>query len=349
MTLEAVHVADVGDGLCMAIDDSSDRIIQIDCGSSSGKSAFDGLVRTGSFCTAGSLVISHLHSDHYNGFIRALSLVDHNQFPHFKFQQLYYPKIPTFSRSQDFFIALITMSLRVLGEKTGVAEWELLDLITTLNGGTKPRPIPLFAGKRIRVGHSAFIAIWPPAALSEDDATVQQITKALELFNRALLEDAPTRELYQYAQRIIVNYSEKETRKEKRYPGEDTEWLLKSKPRRLPDIVSKANKALIKAANRFSLAFHENNNELLFLGDVETKEINLIINNLVSSNKKRFNLLVTPHHGTHWDDALKQIKCQYAISSCGSRHFSKLKPGFMAISRLHYATYINGDLHFIRI
>jgi hypothetical protein len=85
-------------------------------------------------------------------------------------------------------------------------------------------------------------------------------------------------------------------------------------------------------------------NGLLFLGDLEHQEINEVVNSLIAADKKKFYTLVTPHHGTHWDNCLNNIECIYSITSNGRRLCSHIKPGFKDISKKSFATHVNGDI-----
>jgi hypothetical protein len=158
--------------------------------------------------------------------------------------------------------------------------------------------------------------------------------------------DEKIKELYQRVEKegLFRAYFEQEQRS---YSGErdDPSELVNNeyKEKKLPDVVKKANDSLRKAANHLSLALFEHNG-LLFLGDLEKSEIRKVVNYLESVGKKRFYVFVTPHHGTHWDNCLKKIDCIYSITSNGSKLHSHIKRGFKDISRMSFATYVNGDI-----
>ncbi len=72
--------------------------------------------------------------------------------------------------------------------------------------------------------------------------------------------------------------------------------------------------------NRLSLAFYCDD-EVLFMWDLEKEEINRVVRKLKNINKTEFYVLITPHHGTHWDDKLSEIRCEYAVASNNKHKF----------------------------
>jgi beta-lactamase superfamily II metal-dependent hydrolase len=43
---------------------------------------------------------------------------------------------------------------------------------------------------------------------------------------------------------------------------------------------------------------------LLFMGDIERTQIKRVVRDLVYQGATNYSALVTPHHGTHWDESL---------------------------------------------
>jgi len=80
--MRGIYVADVGDGLCMAVRTLFGEIIHIDCGSQQGsKTAFEGIMRIYNHFYKHSVfkhsvfILSHFHIDHYRGLkIRASAI-----------------------------------------------------------------------------------------------------------------------------------------------------------------------------------------------------------------------------------------------------------------------------------
>lgn len=352
--MRAAYIADVDDGLCMAIRTISGRTIQVDCGSTVGywnpsgsKLAYDGLQRIlKSFSVPNVLILSHFHLDHYNGLAYMASLRGAVRYPLFQIKELYYPGIPAFSASTQFAMALFTMNLRLLGDEVGIAEYELLRLVSRLNGGTQPEVMPLYQNDKLNLGHSSFTVIWPPRRLAEEAPAAKQVVRALQLFEKAMKDDEQTRKWHEYIKekRLLTKYFDQG----EEYHSNDIRDLPEFQPRTLPLIVEQANWALRKAANRLSLAFYEVHGQLLFLGDVMSKEIRVIVSDLCRCRRQYFGLLITPHHGTRWNKELLKVRFSHAVSSCGHRLFWYLRADdFKRISERHYATWINGDLQFV--
>jgi len=198
-----------------------------------------------------------------------------------------------------------------------------------------------------------FDVLWPPAKIVHDGA-LNAIRRAIKDFKKALEEDEITKQLYNrvkgegvfkeydvdgeniYEQNFNNIDIETEKIHERLWPG--------VKRRELPDVVKRANESLRKAANHLSLVLLERNNRFLFLGDIENYEIKEIINDLIMEEKKCFYILITPHHGTHWDNVLKEIRCIYSVTSNGNKLYARLKDGFKYISMVSFSTYVNGDI-----
>lgn len=348
------YLSDVGDGLCMAIRTHSGETVQIDCGATAGywndkcgEVAFEGLKRIiNRLSNPSILLLSHFHLDHYSGLAYAASPAAKNV-PNLSIRRIYCPGIPAFSLSQEFFYAVWTINLRILGDETGIPGYELFKLVIKLNGGFSPILETVFQGDRIDVGGSVLTVTWPPRKIADNSAVARIVTQAIELFNEAKEVDEPTKKWYAYLreERLFDRYIDG-TLNEFRPRQEQTGTLPEFAPRKLPQIVEQANWSLRKAANRLSLCLFEEKGEFLFFGDVYKKEIDAIIDNLLSSGMSTFGLLVTPHHGTRWSNTFLGIQCQRVASSCGQRLFPHLRSDFKKISRSHHVTWLSGDLPF---
>jgi len=341
-----LYVADVEDGLCMAIRTLWDVGIQVDCGSNGGNKkgvaiASRGLLRIyGSLGSPNVFVLSHFHLDHYSGLFDA-SLK--RRLVPFRISTVHYPRLPDFKERMEFFEALEAVSFRVFGAETGVMAYELLEAISRINGqGFEYEP--LSAGDSIKANGSVFEVLWPPSEISKEEKILTKVRKALEDFHRAIEKDAETKRLYKRVREsgLYEKYLKRGTVRKAEETSE--ERLEKREPeRKLPDIVKRANDSLRDAANHMCLAFFEDN-RLLFFGDLEKHEIKKIVKELKSRDKTFFYVLVPPHHGTHWDDSLEEIRCFYSMSSCGRKLCSKVNPGLKKIAKRPLATCVNGDV-----
>jgi len=238
---------------------------------------------------------------------------------------------------------LLAMNLRVFGSETGVMEYDFLRAISKINRNPF-RYKPLSKGDIIDISGSAFEVLWPPRVI-EDNTTLSVIERALKDFEEAMKEDRTTKQLYDRVREegIFREYLEEQGEKSEFEEYNERDINAEYERRELPEVVKNANKSLREAANHLSLALFEDN-RLLFLGDTENFEIKQIVDDLKSKGRKNFYIFITPHHGTHWDNSLQEIKCIYSITSIGSKLCSKMMPNFKEISKMSLATHINGDI-----
>jgi len=335
--MKQVYMADVGDGLCMTINTIFGKTLQIDCGSSNGSNiALDGFNRINFPFGPEIFCLSHFHKDHYNGLLQAS--INPQTFPKLHIKEVYYPRIPKFSERREFFESLNAMNLRLFGYETGIMAYDMLKTISRING-IPFNYRPLSKDEIIDVGGSMFNVLWPPRNISIN--TLSKVKKALKDFRKALEVDPEMRRLYNYVKEegVFEKFLNEEGRKE---PTE-YELVRREEKRELPQEAINANKSLRRAANDFSLAFYEDN-RFLFLGDLENYELKQIIADLVSDGKRRFYVLVTPHHGTHWNRKLNKINCVYSLSSTGERLISYFNSNYKSISNMSFCTFTNGDL-----
>lgn len=341
--MTGIHVVDVGDGLYIVFSTIAKEEVQIDCGSQQGgKIAFKALSKLRgprASLYPGVFILSHFHIDHYNGLVFAS--IDQNSGFRFGIREVYYPRIPEFAEKEEFACKLWTMNLIVFGSETGVMEYDFLQTLSKLNNRDFTFK-PVTKGDIINIDGSFFEVLWPPSVL---DKTIQSVVKrAVEDFEIAMEEDAEIKVLYTYVKEegLFRKYFKEDEIDIRSTNNRRNVGALYEK-RKLSAAVKKANKSLREAANHLSLAMLEDN-RFLFLGDTENTDINQIVYDLMSRGRRRFHILITPHHGTHWHKSLKQISCVYSVSSNGSKLQSKMSPNFKDISWRSYATSVNGDI-----
>jgi hypothetical protein len=345
--VRTIHVADVGDGLCIGADAIVGETVQIDSGSQQGgKVAFEGLERT--LYRAGPeavFVLSHFHIDHYNGLVWASLASQRRRRLLPTIREVYYPRMPDFEQAREFLVCLFTMNSRVFGNETGVMECDLLNAISRINQGQSFDYKPVSRGDVIDVGNGALNVLWPPLTMN-DEKVLAAVRRALKDFGRAMEEDEITKRLYERVAQagIFEEYFERPHKRETPIADKDEHvgQGLESKAK-LPNAVRTANRALRNAANHMGLALFEDS-RFLFLGDVGGSEIKEIVNHLRLRKKQSFYVIITPHHGTRWDESLRQIHCLYSISSVGGKLASKLDRRMGEISEISLATWANGDI-----
>lgn len=142
---------------------------------------------------------------------------------------------------------------------------------------------------------------------------------------------------------VFEDYFSEQDERDERKEYRENYACEKCERRELPEVVKRANKSLKDAANHLCLAFVEDN-RFLFLGDTEDFEIKQIVDDLRAKGRENFYIFITPHHGTHWHDSLREIRCIYSLSSNGKVSYLKFKHQFKEISQRSFATFVNGDI-----
>ncbi|SHF22674.1 hypothetical protein SAMN02745164_02043 [Marinitoga hydrogenitolerans DSM 16785] len=305
-----IVMANVGHGLCMLME-SEKQYIQIDCGAgnnSFSKKACESFFRNiYYFEWADKFILSHFHSDHYNGLLYLCKNKNRRFF--YNLKDIYFPGIPKIVRDNEdlgskIFLYLLSINNRILGNSSGSMEYDFLEVMKCLNN-TSFNYKPLFQGDIIE--GTNIKVIWPPKKMFMNEEISNKIVKAIEKFEEALEEDKKLAEIYE---RIMKNekffdYFHKEGIFKSKYRLEE-EKILKRKKEELPEITKEANTLLRKVANYFSIGFYEGN-KVLFMGDAEGYNIRHMVEYLKKENMDYFKYFIAPHHGTHWDDSLIDI------------------------------------------
>jgi len=339
------YLPDIGDGLAAGIKllDGSD--LQIDCGSKQNPKQ----VFRKSICRINPdvFILSHFHLDHYNGFFYNQKCRPHQ---HPTIQKVFFPKLPRKKEIKDFILCMFAINIRFLGDISGSMELDFLNLLSKRNKCSFAYKA-VSQGDIISLGGSHIEILWPPKEI--DESALKIIKKAIDDFEEAKKEDKVLNDIY--------NRINQDKSIEKYFQATDGENIYSNVENRddsdinyiecrnldiirsIPEQTKKANKSLKHAANHLSLAFRYNN-QILFLGDLESSELRQISNYLSVSNLTHYLIIITPHHGTHWHNALSQLSTIYAISSVGPNLFPKIKPEFKQISDICLYTYANGDI-----
>jgi beta-lactamase superfamily II metal-dependent hydrolase len=338
-----VYVPDVGDGLAAGVRTLDQTSIEIDCGSQNdAETAFHkGVYRI----EPDVFFLSHFHADHYNGLLHANRPPP---YPWLAIRQAFYPRIPVFRQRETFLRCMLAMDHWLMGDTSGSMAADFLSVLSGINR-TSFTYRSLCMGDTVSIGGSLYEVLWPPREL-DDDATLKVIGTAISDFNAAAEEHDSLR-------RILESIGERGQMRP--YMGEDEETGElpgcgeNAEPRRhgphvykgedLPEPIGKANESLRNAANHLSLAFHEDN-KLLFMGDLEQHEIRDVVGMLADKKRDHFFAMITPHHGTHWHNALRDIRTSCTISSVGSGLFRYVSAEYKSISDICLITHLNGDI-----
>ena len=122
-------MSDVGDGMAVGIRTLSGKSIQIDCGSQ--QDDLPELTLSLKKIDPDVFILSHFHSDHYNGLLG----IDPNihQTPFLSIEKAFIPRIPEFDDRPHFLLCFLAMCYRVLGGNSGSMELDFLNVIHNIN------------------------------------------------------------------------------------------------------------------------------------------------------------------------------------------------------------------------
>lgn len=279
------------------------------------------------------LLISHYHTDHYNG----LCYIPDDSI---SVNKLFYPWIPKFSQKTQLIKQILFTNYIILGSQTGSPAKDLVDLLSIKNQ-TSFHHQALKQGDEITICGQTFYVVWPPYEIQDND---NNLAKGIEEIDKLIKENDELNELWENLDRnsneLFCNADLRP--KDKTCKTVDNKYELKCNKSSIENL----SKKLRSITNRFSICLYHPE-EFLFLGDLEEYEINHCIEYL----KKSFRLnhvetLITPHHGTHWGEKLIDIYAKNIISSNGEQRIQKYVEDYKLIGENIYSTFQNGTLNF---
>lgn len=332
-----IHVPDVGPGLAAKFTTISGRNVQIDCGSlDNPNAAYE--CSMGTHGTKPSVFfLSHFHKDHYNGLVTA---PDSSQF----IKKVVFPDMPDHKKSKRFLESIFTMDMLNLAKQTGSWPGDLYKNILRINTHSDFEFKAVSKGNSVQVGSTQFDVLWPPDNPSEH--TIKPLVDGVELFDEALKKDEQLREIYEEvaSQEMVEPF----LADEERHPDSDSkiqdidDFDSLAKGYEPSEAAEDAYDKLSEAADRMSLAMYVDN-RLLFMGDLKKTDIKDVVEQLLDKNRNYFYILITPHHGTRWDDNMNKIRTVWAVSSAGGSNLEYLDSRYRCISDQNWVTHLNGD------
>ena len=194
-----LHVTDVGDGLCLTIGSHRRSRVQVDCGSQQGArfSALQWIQGSAGVPLRHSikaLILSHYHTDHYNGLVWAANAQSH--FPRLsRVSHIYSPGLPDPPISVPLLRANLAFAAFTLGTRSGVMEVDFRRVAQRLVGNRPLTHRRLYAGDRVYAGGGLFLSVhWPPRVLPVHarepiQSAVRRFEKAIEESGRRALKD----------------------------------------------------------------------------------------------------------------------------------------------------------------
>ncbi len=334
--------------------------------------------------TPHSFLLSHYHYDHYSGLIAAMENNKKKPSSvRWRPEKVYLPGMPKIYESTSeeiinfqtyIFCMSAYLAYRLGSNKTSI-EHDFIKLTQVLcrqSGGNLKFPddfMRLYQGDKFQVGAEEYEVAWPPRVINSK-FILNKIKTAIESYEAAKDNDkdfgafASDMELgikskidrmteYEtisevnsvyinevYAEEGNKNWEAGEVRQEyleQTLDGADIDNIS------LSTSIYEANKKLKEAANYLSLVVFKKNN-FLMMGDA-TKEVHpQIVRYLLSNSHPFYRVIVTPHHGTHWDNALFKLKGNIALVSNGNQRVSGYKKEWGQINYYVLSTYHNSDI-----
>ncbi|RYD89997.1 MAG: hypothetical protein EOP50_16690 [Sphingobacteriales bacterium] len=205
--------------------------------------------------------------------------------------------------------------------------------------------MPVAQGDSIEVGSEKLTVSWPPRHF--DNRQLGYIAETVRAFEKFIERIEGLAELYsrlRNSQAISV-YSAGESPEllvpEHSEPGRRKTRMPRLTPAQA-GVVKVINERLKRAASCLSLAYF--NDRLNFMGDLEAREIDQVVNYLVSKGATTSKVIVLPHHGTHWHQSMLNLSGTVGFSSCGSRMRKHWTSANNTICSSNQRTDISGDI-----
>ena len=355
--MENFFMNDVGSALNCAVRRNQSYQFMIDMGAMNRKGM--NLRHSKPYITD-AFLLSHYHYDHYNGIGK--------QKLQFDLKDVYLPKMPKIliscgssNLSTRFLTSLMSFAIYKIG-------MYLVDYILCLlrsRGGLNFKVHYVSKEDNIVYGKRRYEVLWPPCQLEEKE-TINSVTKAVESYE-TLKEKYPilkhTEAIGYEMQNMFDLFSKYEHQQQlvndgileeafyrimgsfrmlegERYDSPEEKLAFES-----DELFKEANDSLRKAANHLSIAFRQEDN-ILFLGDLEERELGIVCAELIEKEQTRYNILIAPHHGTHWHETMKHLKCDYALASVGNDLAKTIKISELSsISRCLLRTDCYGEIN----
>jgi hypothetical protein len=369
-----VHVAAVGDGACAAVMTAGGErpAMIIDCGSQAGaREAVAGLERIVDLSRSPSttLVVTHLHRDHFNGFLSLASIPGRRHaFGTVNLVQARLPYRPTVAPFTMRFLALQLY----LGEASGIPDLDFPSSIRRASRGKLVRD-PKSAGETFVASGHTFEVLWPPRELTRSLSA--RVRRAVDTFDGLADGDPKLREaLDRVLQSGLVPVDESGWDARPEGPvvheqandadglgseeGSDVVSLhgLTVNPSRrgsspgLTGEVAQAALLFRHAANDMSLVFATPRRDFMAWGDVSSVRARRIaeadVRTAAAAPRARRSIALAPDHGSHGPTPLSGDS-QLCVSQHGRGLYGKWHGRRADVPEACLSTYEEGDI-FIR-
>lgn len=260
----------------------------------------------------------------------------------------------------------------LLGDKKRLAQRHFAEAIRQVSG-CPDGCLGVAQGDTIPGGCGEWEILWPPREVWLDGPYGRIMQSGVEAFRAAAEVDDDLRRAYEATAEagVAEEYSasfgvdDHQTEDDRPFPrdeqvdyeGDDDEWPQEIDPASEdwgggPDrhdapqkpLVVRANQALRKVADLFSLAFQAEP-QILFLADLRPREIRAVVTRCSRSSRARYHILVSSHHGTRWHSSLQHLSIQSAVvSSVGGKLCDLVRSEYGGFGVKHFLTSKHGHL-----
>ena len=344
-----MSVLSVGHGLCTVIG-SSDETFVFDCGEHrvrgivplSWKRLVDRTV-PGDEIT--SMAVSHLHFDHYCGFLTPIPNVCSNV-------KFYIGRMPIVDKYPNLGteFAFRLMTIAPLDPQYGPLDLDLTYRVRRY--APSLQPIPVSQDDDFCAGGEHWTVLWPPRVLRPSDWYVQCVEDAIAAYDKAA-ERHPWLAERLKCMRASDSYETLlDNLKEDRDPVDVRSSSIRreeSAERKKPDdepLLTKAGRLLRHAANHLSLILRSDNG-ILLTGDATRSAMR----HALKSCYGRYSVIITPHHGGEgyvpYAIKNKKVHSDVWVSSAGDQYSSNVSAIYSTLSGEHFRTDHDGDVEIL--
>jgi hypothetical protein len=299
----------------------------IDCGSQSGgPEAVFGLERIVDLrepVISTTVVVTHLHKDHFNGFMSLASVVGRRR--PFRDVTLVQPRLPYQPDVAPFTMRLFAFQMH-LGQVSGVPDLDFASSLRKACRGRLERD-PKSAGETLTASGYSFDVLWPPAALTGSMRV--KVHRAVAAFDQLASKDPMLRDALDRVRRsgLVEELEPSDSARgamsstndlgidddgtdddavevDEGMDGPSLHGVPEDRGRYRPDLkaeVIAAGKTFRDAANEMSLVFATPRRDFVSWGDVPTARARRIVDSNPSGTRDipGRTIALAPHHGSH--------------------------------------------------
>ena len=311
-----IYIRDVGDALNIFIN----RSLMVDCGGN--KSRYSRFPKPYWIDT---FILSHFHRDHYNGlkYFDEYSFWNLEQVYFHGFSKIFNPVDGRYSNklTKRLVSCMVAINYYLNFDPNKYIIIDLIDILNFLCHKNLSYEFK-FQGDIFIHNNTEYEVLWPPENM-HSDSIAKNVKDAIDAFDDIAKEIPALQKLHD----LYLNSLESEQNIQK--PNRDKYRIITTEESNKKDIavekIKEVNNKLKNAENDLSLAFMSKDKKIIFMGDLEEEQIKKVSDYLNRNNADKFDtfdIMVSPHHGTHTCEDL-EIKTKIIASSVGEKLYKK--------------------------